>query len=312
VTERLRTILLAIMLLLPAADLAWGLGGGFQVDTTAYAGPGAVAALFGIGSLFYATLRKDEKLSAMLFATCFLIVFSACASLTNYFLLTVAGSDIDHQLAALDKAMGVDWPALIRFAERHPLLNSAFFVAYNSMLPQIAALAVCLGLSGRIESLYKFCLAVAVGAAIAIATWTIAPAIGAVAVYGIPSDGHAFLVTLGNGYAHDMAQLLHHGPGRISPYDARGLIGFPSYHAELAVFVMWHAWSLRWLRWPAIALDCLVLIATPIQGGHHVIDVIAGIGAAAIAIGLVDLAARLTRPRSETLAIAPKTADVTV
>jgi membrane-associated phospholipid phosphatase len=36
--------------------------------------------------------------------------------------------------------------------------------------------------------------------------------------------------------------------------------------------------------WPVAAVDAIVLVATPIQGGHHLVDVIAGSGVAVLAI----------------------------
>jgi hypothetical protein len=46
----------------------------------------------------------------MLFGTGFLCAFSLGASLLNYLLLTRAGARIDLQRAALDRALGFDWP----------------------------------------------------------------------------------------------------------------------------------------------------------------------------------------------------------
>jgi hypothetical protein len=47
---------------------------------------------------------------------------------------------------------------------------------------------------------------------------------------------------------------------------------------------MWHARDIRWLRWPALVLNIAVLIATPIQGGHHMMDVLGAIPVAALAL----------------------------
>jgi hypothetical protein len=55
----------------------------------------------------------------------------------------------------------------------------------------------------------------------------------------------------------------------------RGLIAFPSYHAVLALIVMWYARYLPRLFWPLVATNVLVLVATPIHGGHHLVDVLA-------------------------------------
>src|SRR6185437_8994857 len=125
-----------------------------------------------------------------------------------------------------------------------------------------------------------------------------APSSGAFSVYDLPSGVSRHLaLALDGRYAHALVGLLAHGPGRISPTAAKGLIGFPSYHAVLALLVVWYARPLAVIRWIALAINGLVLIATPIQGGHHVIDVVAGFAVAALAIRAADLAIRhATRP----------------
>jgi membrane-associated phospholipid phosphatase len=93
-------------------------------------------------------------------------------------------------------------------------------------------------------------------------------------------------------YARDLVKLLKDGPGLISPVEAKGLIGFPSYHAVLALLVMWHARGLKHLRIPAILLNIVVLLATPIQGGHHLVDVLGAIPVAAFALFIVETSQR--------------------
>ncbi len=63
-----------------------------------------------------------------------------------------------------------------------------------------------------------------------------------------------------------METLLAHGPNLISPRDAKGLIGFPSYHAVLALLVVWYARDMKGLRWVVAVLDALVLVATSHSG----------------------------------------------
>src|SRR5207302_8761356 len=86
-------------------------------------------------SRFYTGLRPDPRLAAMLFGTGFLCLFSLEASILNYLLLPHAGPRIDELLAALDRAMGFNWPAATGVMAAHPLLNAAALFAYSSVLP---------------------------------------------------------------------------------------------------------------------------------------------------------------------------------
>jgi hypothetical protein len=278
-----RRLLLGLAMGLSAVDAIWSVVAHLDVAYGAYLPVIGLALALFAGSNVYQTRRPDPRLSAMLFGAGFLCLFSATASVLNYCLLTVAGAPIDLKLAALDRAIGFDWPAAMTAVSRMPLFNAILYVAYATMLPQVALLTVVLARRDTFPDIYRFCLAVAVGALVCIAVWTIAPSFGAIAVYDVPSGWHLPLA-LDKGYARELAALLAHGPGRISPDEVRGLIGFPSYHAVLALLVAFYAWRAPWLRWPALVLNLLVVVATPIQGGHHLVDVLAGVPVAALAL----------------------------
>lgn len=294
VTRRLQFILLAIVACVATVDATWIRAGRFDADARAYGLIALLAVVCAVGGVFYDRFRKDERLAAMLFGAGFLVAISASFSVLNYLLLTVAGPRIDVPLASLDRAMGVDWPAMMAFATHYPWLTNVFFrLTYLSVLPQIALLLVAIGLWGKPDRIYAMSLAVACGAAISIAIWTVAPSFGAFSVYTLPTSVSDHLaLALDRSYARELIALLNHGPGHISPSDAKGLIGFPSYHAALAVIVIWHARELPVLRWLLSGVNAVVLVATPIQGGHHVIDVVAGIGVAALSVFLANAAVR--------------------
>jgi membrane-associated phospholipid phosphatase len=288
----LRAILYAIALIAPATDMVWASLVPFDIDQQAYLWIAILAALLAAGSLFYTHFREDERLSAMLFGTAFLIAFSASFGVLNYFLLTVAGPRIDGQLATIDRMAGVDWPALMRFAEMHSIANYVLYLAYISLLPQTAVLVNCLGIFSRPNEIYKFCLSMALGAAITMAIWTVAPSFGAFSLYSVSSTPQ-FVLAVDTTYAKDLLTLLAQGPGHIAPYDVKGLIAFPSFHTAIAIFVTWYARNIRFLRWPVLILNSLVVLSIPIQGGHHIIDILGGAVVAAISIALTSLIARL-------------------
>jgi hypothetical protein len=277
-------LLLAVAALLAGLDAGWAVLGHFQLDIGAYLRLGLLALVLLVGARVYQTLRPDPRLAAMLFGTGFLCAFSLGASLLNYLLLTKAGTRIDVPLAALDRALGFDWPRAMAWMAAHPRLDAVALVAYTSMLPQVALLTVVLA-TREPQSVYRFSAALALSALICIAIWTLAPSFGAFSVYAAPSH---MAVALDPAYGRELVHLLRHGPGLISPAEAKGLIGFPSYHAALALLVIWYARRLPYLRIPALLLNIAVLLATPIQGGHHLMDVLGAIPVAAFALFAVE------------------------
>ncbi len=268
---RLLLILAASVVII---DCVWALWAGFSLDLVAYLRLGLMSAGLFAGAWFYTRMRPDPRLAAMLFGTGFLCAFSAGASVLNYFLLTVAGTPIDPLLVAADRALGFDWYDVMVGMASYPTLNEVLFRVYNTILPQMAILLVVLAWSGHVDHVYRFCLAVAVGALIAIAVWTAIPSLGAKSLYTLPAWVEARLVlSVTPEYGRELIRLLANGPGYITPADLRGLIAFPSYHVVLALLLIWFARPVRWLFWPYLILNIIVLISTPIQGGHHMVDV---------------------------------------
>ncbi|MDE2013267.1 MAG: phosphatase PAP2 family protein [Alphaproteobacteria bacterium] len=87
-------------------------------------------------------------------------------------------------------------------------------------------------------------------------------------------------------YADALMALLQNGPGHIVPVNIKGLIGFPSFHTFEALLIAWYARELKRVRWAALAINLGVIVSTPIQGGHHVVDLLGGAVVAAAAIAL--------------------------
>ncbi|HEY4077373.1 MAG TPA: phosphatase PAP2 family protein [Rhizomicrobium sp.] len=299
-TTTLQRWLFGLVAAIVAADMAWAALGHFRIDTLAYVRVAVLASALLGGGLYYQRKRSEPALAAMLMGTAFLCTFSAGASVLNYFLLTVAGRRIDNLLAAADHALGFDWYRMMLAIGHHPLLNQVLFRAYNVALPEIAVLLVALAWCGRAESIYRYCLAIASGALICVFLWTLAPSFGAMSLHALP-PGFDLPLSVDAGYGKALVALLHDGPGFISPAELRGLIGFPSYHGVLALLAAWYGWQMRLLRWPLLLVNLLVLVATPVQGGHHLIDVLAAFPVAALAVfiaGSVENVKLVNKPSS--------------
>jgi hypothetical protein len=280
-------------------DCVWWGWGQFSLDLGAYLRLALMSAGLFAGAAFYTRWRPDPRLAAMLFGAGFLCAFSAGASVLNYFLLTVAGTPIDPLLVAVDRALGFDWYDVMVGMASYPTLNEVLFRIYNTILPQMAILLVVLAWTGHVEQVYRFCLAVAVGALIAIAIWTVIPSLGAKSLYTLPAWVEARLVlSVTPEYGRELVRLLQNGPGYITPADLRGLIAFPSYHVVLALLLIWFARPVRWLYWPYLILNIVVLISTPIQGGHHLVDVFGAFPVTLLALVLAGESAKILRKPS--------------
>lgn len=272
-------------------DGIWLVTGHFRYDAANYGLLVLIMLPLAAVGAFYSMVRKDEILSAVLACSAYLIVFPAGCALLSYLLVTIAGTRIDTILAEADRAIGFSWPALMTFIADYPVANFLLKMAYLSVMPQTVVLVFALGFGSKIAELYRFSLALTLGAIITLVVWTIMPSFGAFSVYTLPDAVAGKLgLALGFDYGHVLVKMLNEGPGFISPRELRGIVGFPSYHTLQALVLVWYARSIPMLRWPAIALNVAVLFAIPIQGGHHIVD---AFGGTAVTLVSIWLAARI-------------------
>jgi membrane-associated phospholipid phosphatase len=84
-----------------------------------------------------------------------------------------------------------------------------------------------------------------------------------------------------------------------------GIVTFPSFHAASAALYTWALWAVRGLRPIVIVTNGIMLAATPLNGGHYFIDLIAGVTIAVAAIVAARLVARIIAQRQNGLALIP-------
>ena len=70
-----------------------------------------------------------------------------------------------------------------------------------------------------------------------------------------------------------------HGP-------INGIVVFPSFHAACAIIYAYAFRGTAFVGWIMLLLNML-LLATPLWGGHYIIDIAAGIFLAVVAIAIV-------------------------
>ncbi len=228
--------------------------------------------------------RRDARISVTLRCALLLLVFQAAAACLSYLLIALAPPLTDATLAAWDAALGIDWRVLhARQAAMPAWMQLTLQLAYDSGLPQILAVVLMLGLGGRDapgapgDRLRGFMARyVAVTLAVIVLSAP-CPAAGPFKHFGPelgltpPADQWHF-------------EALRDGRLRLLALASmQGLISMPSLHAAMAVLLAHALWRTRWAL-PAIALNTLMLIATPVVGGHYVVDVLAGAALAGLSI----------------------------
>lgn len=260
---------------------------------------GLVTLVFAPVAIVYATLRYDARIAGICDGVAVLSSYTLVGAVATY-AATVAGAGVplwDARLLAADHALGFDWRAYLAWLDAHPWLGAVLDGCYRSALLQVAAVILVLGALGQVRRLQTFVLAVQLCLLACIAAPTVMPALGAYAFLHIAAgvDHPHIPLTLMNGAVPQILQL--RGPSPVIRLDEiEGIVVFPSFHTMLALLFAWAFWPVPLLRWAALVLNLAMLAATPLSGGHYLVDLAAGAGLGLAALsGAAWLTDRLSR-----------------
>jgi len=278
--------------LLAAVDLGWGLEGHWSITER-----GAVIAFFValalLSPLLFERYRHDEKIRITLVCSSLFILFSLTASFFGYLLVSTNAPLIDNTLATWDHVLGFDWPKVYLWTKQRPHLDYALTLAYSSVFPQISTVIIYLSFTKRREQLAEFN-----------ATLILSYLITSVVSVYFPAAGPAKFY---QGVVHaDVSPLSHFEPlrdGTLRVFDvqtAQGLVSIPSFHTIMAILLTYAMRRTRIFQ-IFIILNIAVIVSTPTQGEHYLVDLIAGAITVITAIALLHnralLSSKLQRRR---------------
>ena len=275
--------------------------GALQLRAPLPIAPGTLAALvtacavLGGTAVFYRRVRRQENFAVICIGLSQVLLFSAIGSILSYMLAREGGALWDARLENWDRAIGFDWLAYVRLIDAQGWLVAPVRWAYASLVSQVIVLVLALGFSNQLATLRRMLLAGMLGGTITILLSALFPAVGHYVHDGLTVADFQHINPWA-GYVHQADfNALRNGTMTVLHMDRmQGIITFPSYHAGLATVTLWGFWSSRiaWLKWPGAAVAVGTLLATPVDGGHYLVDVLAGMAAGMVAIALAGPAIR--------------------
>jgi membrane-associated phospholipid phosphatase len=300
-SEHVRWLAFAVLAAIDAVGLWWSR---IALDIAGIERVGAVLALLAALWFAYGRWRPDPRILDLSHSAAQIIALFAVGGLLSYVLTPTALPLTDAALARADHLLGFDWPSWLAWVSGHPSLRRLLHYAYFSATPQIVAITLYLGLSGQPERNAEFVWTLLLSILLVIVVSTLLPAEGALAYFNATQiiwPSHlADFTALRDGRLHDI-DLMH----------LEGLITFPSFHTTLGVLFVY---VLRARRLPLLlagVLNLAMILSVPVEGGHYLVDVIAGTAVALVAIWaadrlrlLMDAAPRRPVPAAADLAIA--------
>lgn len=222
-----------------------------------------------------------------------LVCFLATAAVLSYLCVSVNAPLVDGTLVRFDQTLGFDWPTLYQWVQSHPHVHRLLELAYESGRWQLPAIPFILGLTGQKEELSDFVFLLMSSALLVLVISTPFPATSAFVHFNVADPNLLAMVS-------DFTTLRD---GTLRTFDLasiQGLVSAPSFHTVLAVLFTYTLRRTPLLFWCAAVLNTAMIASTLTQGGHYLIDVIAGLLLATLTIWCVKRAYRQGGARSHT------------
>jgi len=193
----------------------------------------------------------------------------------------------DARLASVDQALGFDWLGFVGSANSNPAISWALVTAYHSALPQMLALYLLLCFGRYERRLAEFQALLSVTSVAVGALMLLVPAAGACAHFRPPRELFDGFSSDAGMWHYEMFLRLRAGTEPLDFMKMEGLVTFPSFHTVLAIVTAYAFRGFRFLALPAVIVNGFVIVSTLPEGGHHLVDVIAGAMIAVAGIALV-------------------------
>ena len=194
-----------------------------------------MTAVLAAGGWFYRSVRRDQRLGAILSSTAHIIGFAAVGAPLSYIAATAGFPLQDAALEAIDRHIGIDWAQLMTFVSLHPGLQLVLSFAYSSFALQTLTTVLALGVAGQLTRLSSFIAAFVATTLVIIAISAVCPAAGPWLFLDIqPASANGFLPASATSWPVFLALrdgTLH----AVYGIRSEGIITFPSLHAALGV-----------------------------------------------------------------------------
>lgn len=238
-------------------------------------------------AFWYRHVRVIPKFAEMCISLSQVLLFSAVGIVLSYLAVRNNAPLWDETFVRWDKALGFDWIAAMQLVDKSPVAVTILFIAYGSLIPQVVFVVCALGFMQKLEDLRTVMLAAMLCGGVCIFISAFMPAVAYPIHYGItPTSFENVVPWAGFIKLGDFMSLRDGTIASLDFANMQGLITFPSYHAGLSAVTFWGFWrtGINWLRIPGMTLAFLTIVSTPIDGGHYLVDVIAGIAVTLVAL----------------------------
>ena len=221
--------------------------------------------------------RGMHRMGLAMIAVSFYMSFGTFMLILSNSFFPVIGPIIDTQLIEIDAMLGYHWAGFVEWLATYPWFGKLLGPIYTSSLIQLAVLFGILAWYNHAQQIYHLVACGTVGLALTMAIWILIPSFGPSAYQTIsPEVAAAINLFTDNAYGAKLLDYAKNGIPIIAPETVKATVAFPSFHIIMACLTVWFAQKTI-VFWPVLVLNILMIPATLSHGGHHLIDLIAGV-----------------------------------
>ncbi|RZL55913.1 MAG: PAP2 family protein [Sphingomonas sp.] len=208
-------------------------------------------------------------------------------AVASYPLAALTHGYADQTLQRIDVALGFDWLAWYRLVADHRALQILGIACYGSIYLTPAILLGWFAHTGQRREAHRFLAGFWLAAVLTLALFTLMPAIGPLSY--LWRGAVPYMPVSETWQSNLIPALRAHTIHAVDLGALRGLVSAPSFHAAAGTLYLRTIWRTPPLRRWLTGLVAAMLLATPVEGTHYLIDMIIGAAVAMLAMEIVDL-----------------------
>lgn len=216
------------------------------------------------------TRQRFPRLSYFFLGILYMIIFIYSMFLTcGSAMLTPSTHLLNYQLLQWDLALGFNQLPLVVWASKHDILHSILQFGYGSWGYQLALVCPVLALCKQYQQIRQWTLGGILAILIVATIYYFFPSLPPASVYPEYHFDSGCYECINRFY-------LLHSYQRFA-FTQCGLIVFPSCHVIYALFTTWAFRNIKWILWPVIVLNVILIASTLLLGMHFLVDVLGAV-----------------------------------
>lgn len=271
---------LAVIALFGLIIFAWGSLAGFSFPPADhYTASTILAGAFGTAALFYTFLRPDRKIADPCWVLTTYALFMPIMIIFSYLPASLNFPLTDDALARADLLIGFNWLEAVHWFVELPAWVSIYSSKlYNSTHMVMLIVAGFLIFSGRHRQLDEYLALFILTGLITCAISGIMPAATALDYFKPDAQTLERLSPIvGAGYMDDFHALRNGSLRQLKLLGVQGIVSFPSFHTVLAILLIYVMRGTGIFFVISLLWNVGIIITTPFDGAHYLVDVIGGL-----------------------------------